>query len=268
MNLADVTVAKLSLEAMPGHLPRLLAIYKETGVVYLPGLLVADAGFQCYVRDLTWLTDQLAHAAGLTFEVNLRLEERLSLLAKSHRRSVGTIYDIGTRPAKLLSATKVKYHAGFLHFVEGYFGPAGVPATPTLSDTLHVFPPGEENYKYNLPIHQDFPYLIQSPEQITLWISLSAFAAGAGGITVWPGSHSLGVAKHRKNRHGHYEAEISDEELTRFSSLTLEAGFGDVLIVDSLCLHRSEPNRTSDKTRIATLSLLESRAFADAVRHR
>jgi hypothetical protein len=45
----------------------------------------------------------------------------------------------------------------------------GKLASPALSDTLHVFPPGTENLRSNLPIHQDYPYLMQSPAQITVW---------------------------------------------------------------------------------------------------
>ena len=83
------------------------------------------------------------------------------------------IYDIGTGPAKLLSAMRLKLHPTFVGLARAVFGTSAVLASPTLSDTLHVFPPGAENFRFNLPIHQDYPYLMQSPAQLTLWVIVS-----------------------------------------------------------------------------------------------
>lgn len=264
----NVTFSGMSMADLASEKDRFSQLYRDTGVVYLPRLLADDPDFRAYVADLARLTNRLGEEAGISFQDQPRLEARLTLLANANRKSVGSIYDVGTRPAKLISAVKVKYHAAFLAFIDACFGPDALVATPTLSDTLHVFPPGAENYKYNLPIHQDFPYLIQSPQQITIWISLSELAVGSGGITVWLGSHTLGIAKHRKNAHGHYEAVLDPEELAGFPSLTVEAGFGDVLLVDSLCLHRSEPNRTTDQTRITQLFRYSNLNHPEAIRHR
>ena len=105
-------------------------------------------------------------------------DERQSLaalitdLARTHRPLVGRIYDIGTHPAKLMSAIRLKLHPAFDAFARAVLGPAAVLATPGLSDTLHVFPPGSENFRFNLPVHQDYPYLMPSAAQITFWLSL------------------------------------------------------------------------------------------------
>lgn len=244
------------------------SLFREAGALYFPKLLCREEGFLRYVADLGRLTNTLGAEIGLSWSSDLRLEERLTILAEANRRSVGAIYDIGTRPAKLISAAGVKFHPHLLSLMAACFGGNPLLAFPTLSDTLHVFPPGEENYKYNLPIHQDFPYLLQSPEQITVWISLSAKAEGAGGITVWPTTQKLGIVRHRKNDLGHYESVLPEAELARYPSLCVEADFGDVLIANSLCLHRSEPNRTSDQTRITQLFRYSNLACAEAARHR
>lgn len=40
--------------------------------------------------------------------------------------------------------------------------------SPPAGDTLHLFPPGRQFRKYNLPPHQDYQYLMQLPAQITM----------------------------------------------------------------------------------------------------
>ena len=43
-------------------------------------------------------------------------------------------------------------------------------------------------------MHQDYPYIMQSPEQITSYINLGKLQSfGNGGIKVWLGSHKEGV---------------------------------------------------------------------------
>lgn len=265
---SELTLPGKALADLESEKEKIAARFRETGAIYFPGLLARESAFRDYVADLIQLTNILGKEVGVHFHQDLRLDERLTELAKVHRKSVGSIYDIGTRPAKLVSAAAVKFHPHLLALMNTCFGGQPLLASPTLSDTLHVFPPGEENYKYNLPIHQDFPYLLQSPEQITVWISLSAAGEDTGGISVWPGTHKLGIVPHRKNAFGHYESTLPIAELDGYSELTIEADFGDVLLANSLCLHRSNPNRTTDRTRITQLFRFSNLVCDEAVKHR
>jgi hypothetical protein len=127
-----------------------------------------------------------------------------------------------------------------------------VLASPTLSDTLHVFPPGAENFRFNLPIHQDYPYLMQSPAQITLWLNLGE-EADCGGVTVWRRSHTLGLLPCRPNAHGHLEVIDGERHATSFDPIFVGGGFGDVAVIHTFSLHRSEHNLSRDRTRLVQL---------------
>jgi Phytanoyl-CoA dioxygenase (PhyH) len=230
----------------------LAAEFRREGVLVLAGALARDPLFLDYVAELRALLLALYAQAGRQPDERASLVGLITELARTHRPLVGRIYDIGTGPAKLLSALRLKLHPAFTTLAQAVFGPGAVVASPTLSDTLHVFPPGAENFRFNLPIHQDYPYLMQSPAQITLWLSLGA-DADCGGVTVWRRSHTLGLLPCRRNPHGHLEV-IDGERLAAASpSIFVGGGLGDVAVIDTFSLHRSEHNLSTDRTRLVQL---------------
>lgn len=102
--------------------------------------------------------------------------------------------------------------------------------------------PGEEFYRYNLPIHQDYQYLMQSPRQATLYIGLSSLVADVGGLEYWPQSHRLGVLPTDRNENGSYRVVNGDELMKDFPREHYLWDVGDVSLFDSLLCHRSIPN--------------------------
>jgi hypothetical protein len=232
---------------------RLQRLFDETGVLFFPGLLREDPLFLAYVEDLTELARTLLIGCAQEPDPDAGLAETVTRLAKADRKLAGTIYDIGTRPAKLLSGMLLKCHPAFVAFCRAVFGEGAIIATPSLSDTLHVFPPGEDSFRFNLPIHQDYPYLLQSPAQITFWVNFLPPAPNVGGISVWVGSHRLGICPTRKNEMGHLEVCLTDGTMDVMPSADLTCDVGDVVIMHSLLLHRSNHNLTADQTRIVQL---------------
>jgi hypothetical protein len=111
--------------------------------------------------------------------------------------------------------------------------------------------PGED--KYLLPPHQDFPYIQDSPNGVTWWIPFSDTALEVGPPTVIPGSHKLGILKVKEfdyestGRSGGKSFRIADE--SPFADLTYAPNapvtFGEALVIDTLVVHRSEPNCSS-----------------------
>jgi len=226
--------------------------FQREGVLVLPGLLADDPLFLDYVADIRGLLLALYAEAGRTPARDASLAALVTELARTHRPLVGRIYDIGTGPAKLLSALRLKLHPTFVGLARAVFGADAVLASPALSDTLHVFPPGAENFRFNLPIHQDYPYLMQSPAQLTLWVSLGA-DRDCGGVTVWRGSHRLGLQPCRPNQHGHLEVVDGERLVAGCAPVFVGGGLGDVAVIDTFSLHRSEHNVSTDRSRLVQL---------------
>lgn len=247
-----------SVLAIPDAIEALAPIYRQHGVLVFPGLLRDDPDFLAYRADIAKLANVLlartgsAGAPGGT-DAPLPLERALTTLASRDRAAVGKLFDLGTRPAKLLSAQRLKIHPAILALTTMAFGKDALIASPSQSDTLHIFPPGEENWRYNLPEHQDYPYLLQSPRQVTFWVNFSSFAPDVGGLTFWAGSHRLGVLRQQRNEHGHFKTVITPGELAPFKQVDYTADVGDIVLMNSLTVHRSIVNRTTDGTRVVQL---------------
>jgi len=232
----------------------LAATFREEGALVLRGFFANDARFQALVGDLTRIVRRLlGPEAGEAAPRSTRFDDLVTTLAARDRRRAGLLYDLGTRPAKLLSASEVKLHPDVLALVRAIFGDGAIVGTPALGDTFHLFPPGAENFKFNLPMHQDYPYLIQSPAMITAWLNFGATHEDVGGITLWPRSHTLGLLPQRRTELGHLEVIPSSTQLAAFEPVDVVADVGDLVLMDGLLWHRSNRNLTSDRTRIVQL---------------
>src|ERR1700681_4588184 len=75
-------------------------LFYETGVLFFPGLLREDPLFLASVEDLTELARTLLSAFAHQPDPDAGLAETVTRLANADRKLAGTIYDIGTRPAK------------------------------------------------------------------------------------------------------------------------------------------------------------------------
>ena len=184
-----------------------------------------------------------------------RLQSICLELNDRNRELLGKIYDIGTRPMKLMSGNKLFHNPALWELANQYFTNHEHPTVltkPHNGETLHVFPPGDENRKYNLPIHQDFPYLLQSPRQLSFWLNLTNnLNRSSGGIRIYPSTHKLGVVKTTKNGHGHYEVR-SDlyPDITHQDTVESESELFELYAIDSLAWHSSIPNTSSDSVRL------------------
>src|SRR5690606_17019846 len=138
---------------------------------------------------------------------------------------------------------------------------------PYNGETLHVFPPGDENFRYNLPIHQDYPYLLQSSRQLTFWLNLTDNSGGkAGGIRVFPRTHRHGVATTFAGEHGHYE--VATDRYPDFDPSICNDSMGDLFemyAIDSLTWHTSLRNETKDEVRITYIFRISDIGGADRI---
>ena len=91
---------------------------------------------------------------GFQIQKTNSLSQLITQLSKNYRSDIGLLYDLGTRPIKLLSGTRLKCHPLILKIIDNLM-PNCVVGFPYQGETLHIFPPGNDNFKYNLPMHQD-----------------------------------------------------------------------------------------------------------------
>lgn len=242
-------LAGLTVNDLSRRLDEIGDCYAEYGVVVFPGLLRNDPDLAAYLRSIRFLFARILQRYGSTVGMDDDLGDilvRLKRLAPLEGRIVA---DMGTQPNKLVAANRIKFSEWVTLLLEQIFGPAAVLATPHAGDTLHFFMPGEEFHRYNLPIHQDYQYLMQSPRQATLYLGLSRPYPDVGGLEYWPGSHKLGVLPTDRNENGSFRVVNGEELMDGYPADQYLWDVGDVSLFDSLLCHRSIPNTSSDRGR-------------------
>jgi len=219
-------------------------------------LIIVDDSSLSNEIDIEALRD--AVAKGDVYAAEPLLRRTLLAIAQKDRALLGKLYDLGTRPMKLMSGRELFFADPVAEVSKRFFETSGkrpLPVAPFNGETLHVFPPGQENYRYNLPVHQDYPYLLQSPKQLTFWLNLTDNSAGnAGGVRVYPGTHKLRVARTRSSEHGHYE--VATEHYPDFAPdnfVDSRGEFFEMYAIDSLTWHSSLRNVSDDQVRLTLI---------------
>jgi hypothetical protein len=229
------------------------AAYAEHGMVVFPGLLTGDAYFNRYLADIRYLLGRVLarHGEGVAPDEDLGdLVVRLKSVAPLEGRDVA---DLGTQPNKFVSANQLKHADFVVRLVRLALGEEAVLACPQAGDSLYFFMPGESFHRYNLPVHQDYQYLMQSPRQTTLYLGLSRPHDDAGGLEVWPGSQKLGVLACDKNENDHYQVTDAERLLQGLGCERYRWQVGDLGLFDSLMCHRSIPNTSADHGRVVQI---------------
>jgi hypothetical protein len=231
-------------------------IYNKYGVVIFKSFFNKNLLFENYIKDLSTIFEiilkknKIRHGGGPN---SLDLGEKLSLLSKVCPLDGRIIANLGTQNNKFNSFNLIKY-SDFVHKVLIFiFGKKAIIATPSAGDTLHFFPPSEKFHKYNLPPHQDYQYLMQSPRQITFYMGLSDFKEGVGGLRIWLSSHKIGIDISKKNKNGHWEIQDFKKKLKNYEVVDYNWTTGDFGLFNSLICHSSIPNMSSNSSRIVQL---------------
>jgi hypothetical protein len=223
-------------------------LYREFGVVIFPKLLLEDFVFLRYINHLGWIFDEILcrHTSG---KIPADFGDKLTLLNKLSPLDGKILTDLGTQPNKFNSFNLLKYSGWLNDLLVELFGEHAVLVSPQAGDTLHLFAPGEAFRRYNLPPHQDYQYLMQSPSQLTCYLGLSNYKADVGGLSFWERSHNLGVLRSNKNNFGSYQVSDYENILSDFESANFFWNPGDFAIFDSLLVHRSIPNYSVESGR-------------------
>jgi hypothetical protein len=181
--------------------------------------------------------------------LDLRPEElaaRLPEIAIRDRKLVSRLYKVSRRFPSVKQLASDKWLAGVSARLMGTEF-----ATCCHFINVRIDLPGED--KYLLPPHQDFPYIQDSPNGVTWWIPFVDTSIEMGPPTVIPGTHKLGILKVKEfdfegaDRSGAKSFGIADER--SFDGMSYKSiapvKFGETILLNSLLLHRSEPNNSS-----------------------
>lgn len=175
--------------------------------------------------------------------IDTNIQNAMFTVQKTDRALLGKLYEMGTRPNKFLAGNRLFFNDEIKRVTEAFFRSKSegkhLLVKPEKGETLHLFTPGESQFKYNLPIHQDYQYLGQSADQLTFWLFLSG-SRKSGGVRVFPGTHIDGPLECIKDEHGHHEVSIKSASKFDFGN---GIDFGgeqfQLLAIDSLTCHQS-----------------------------
>ena len=231
-----------------------LDIFNEYGVLVFRNFFDGDPLYDSFYTDLVNLASIIIEKHDLNIDTSAPLNKILTQISKTHRKEIGFIYDLGTRPLKLTSGVKLKSHNAIIKMLNAVMGEDAILAHPYLGETLHIFPPGDENFKYNLPMHQDYPYILQSPEQVTAYINLGCYQDNSnnGGIRIWPGSHKEGISSSTVLPNSLRITSNAEHFIEQYQSIDINFDQGDFAIFNSLLQHEGIQNHT-DCTRVVQL---------------
>jgi phytanoyl-CoA hydroxylase len=104
------------------------------------------------------------------------------------------------------------------------------------------------------PPHQDGYYFMLKPAKaVTMWMALENVDEANGCVRYVRGSHKNGMRRHGRTQTLGFSQGITDYGLPEDleNEIAFPAKPGDLLIHDSLTIHRADGNQTSDRTRKA-----------------
>jgi ectoine hydroxylase-related dioxygenase (phytanoyl-CoA dioxygenase family) len=247
--ISNVTTSNLNLKNFKEY----NRIYKKYGVLVFRSFFEKDNIFNEYYKDLSELVKKIIIKNKLKINAKQNLNKLISEVSTTNRKDIGHLYDLGTRPVKLLSGIKLKSHPKIVNIVKYLMEKKSILAHPFLGETLHIFPPGKKNFEYNLPMHQDYPYIMQSPEQITAYVNLGKLQPqGNGGIKILLGSHREGVMPNTNLKNGKRVTKNIKYFINKYKSQNFYFDKGDFAIFNSLLHHEGIQNH-SNCTRIVQL---------------
>lgn len=231
---------------------KIAELYREYGIVIFPDLLKQDPTFLRYQAELRTLMGRVIRRSS-NVDLPSDIGDLLATLYKVKALDGRILADLGTMPNKFFSFNQLKYAGWVDTILQAIYGPDAIMLTPHAGDTLHFFMPDKSMHRYNLPAHQDYQYLMQSPKQVTFYIGLSDYRDNVGHLRIWEKSHHLGILKCTKNQYGSYEICDWDSLLAGYASADYTWNAGDFAIFDSLLAHASIPNTSGNAGRVVQI---------------
>jgi len=245
-------------ESFPSLSANDLKSFNETGIICFSGALRGDPVLASFLRDLNWAARSMLARAGGLVPAHATLAQMLALLLKVEGGTLPRFLNgLCSHPMKLMSGNLLKCDPRLMQVLRQLFGGSSVIASPTMSDSIlfniatSLLPAAVRGAPHQaLPIHQDYPYLMQSDRQLVVWIPLVEWNPDLGGFHCWLGSHKEGVAKQIKKGDYYALTETSSSLDKRFQRQFVRWNLGDVVVFDSLLIHQTVTNAHPTESRI------------------
>jgi hypothetical protein len=237
--------------------------FKLNGFLVLHDFFRGIAEFATYVNDLKRLC-MLASTDGSFCDEHSDLGECFPKLYSLNPTAPKTIFDLCATPTKICSALALRSCEPLLNVATNLLG-SRLLGMPACSDYLMLMlPMMERSGNSYQEQHQDYPHMLQSPHQITMWIPLSKSREGIGGIDVRPKSHVNGMLPFRHHaKSNHYETVHNS--IIDISPLIINWDLYDLVILDSMLVHGSIANLNPKYARVTQLFRYSNLEHPEAV---
>ena len=233
-------------------LVKICELIHKYGVVILPKFFSADNVYRKWYGELQKTLLFMCENHSLELRID-ELGDSFSKILKLEPEIGRLVANLGTQSNKFASFNELKFSGAIPKIAKNFFGDNSLILTPQAGDTFHIFPPGENFHRYNLPIHQDYQYLMQSPSQLTFYMGISEFRENVGGLKFWERSHLSGILSSEKNSNGSYEIKKESIDLSQYKAVERTWNSGDLGIFHSLLCHASIPNTSENDTRVVQI---------------
>jgi len=150
--------------------------------------------------------------------------------------------DVQRRVQPAAEFVRLREHPAILGVLQTILGG---PVRGGCGDTCRVFSPRRSEL-VTRP-HQDRFYVRGTTPLWTVWVPLGDCPRALGGLAVLPGSHLAGLWPHRGEDTGQQGVDVGEEPVWASADYRC----GDVLMFDSLTVHRALENRTADRLRLS-----------------
>jgi len=231
------TQSFLDSAAIAGDAKALRSRAAESGYLYFSGLLepgpILDLRQQvtAICQDLGWLVDDRDPEEAIV-RPGLRIGDY---------NDPETI-KLAQQALPLPAFGELGRHPAITGVLEKLFG---APVVTDQGAVCRAFGPGSPELATKP--HQEHFYVRGATDLWNVWLPLGDCPAELGGLAVLPGSHQEGLLEHVGEDIAKYVAAIPEEAPWSFGDYAC----GDVLMFNSLTLHRAAPNLSSDRLRLS-----------------
>ena len=95
-----------------------LEVYEKFGVVVFRKFFIKDPIFTDFYNDIKLLAHKVIDKHRLNIDLDNSLNRILTEISLTNREEISAIYDLGTRPLKLLSGNRMKTHPLIMEIVK------------------------------------------------------------------------------------------------------------------------------------------------------
>jgi len=222
--------------------------YQQYGCFLAKNLLPAKA-ITAVQADIQKLIQLRAKAHNLTHLITGdRFDDGFMGMNQQDREHGAIIYRACDR---LLSVHKLSVHAEITRIAQHL-----IQTDTLISSTVkgvRIDHPHENKYLFDW--HQDYPYIMDSLDALVFWVPLQTVSEHNGWLTIAPGSNQLGIlpltvaaSGNADNNKSGFMHIANPSPVNNYPHIPIPAEPGDVLVFNTLLLHRSGQNQ-SDHAR-------------------